>query len=143
MNLNNHGWGLNEMLFYCGILLFFLLVAVFFIIQLSNSLGDAFKSAATGITDYTSIESNLENATYTYLEKYYEKEIGTGTIVVTTDNLLKNKILKETALKGSEETKKCKCYSLVKRENGEIIVLPYISCVNYETKGYQAWRLGD
>ena len=143
MKLNNHGWGLNQMIFYCGILLFFLLIAVFFIVQLSNSLGDIFKDAATGLVTYETIESNIGNATYTYLEKYYKEDIGTGTIVVTSSNLIKYKIIDESSLRMPEEKNNCKGYSLVKREEGEIVVSPYIKCSNYETKGYQSWRLGD
>lgn len=143
MKLNNHGWGLNQMLIYCGILFFFLLVAIFFIIQLSNSLGDALKGSLSDNVSYATVEENVKNSAVLYMNEYYKNEIGTGTITVTVDNLLKYKMLEESDLIPSDEKTSCKGYALVKKENSSIIVTPYISCLNYETNGYQSWRLGD
>ncbi len=143
MKLNNYGWGLNQMLIYCGILLFFLVIAVFFIVQLSNSLGDAIKSSFSENITYQTVEQNIENATYSYMEKYYQEEIGTGTITVTAQNLIKYNILTEELLKPTEEKVSCNGYALVKKENDVLVVSPYINCNNYTTEGYQSWRLGE
>lgn len=139
MKLNNHGWGLNEMLIYCGILLFFLIVAIFFIIQLSNSLGDALKDNVS----YTMVEENIEEATASYMELYYKEDVGTGTITVTTDNLIKYNLLNLSSLKPTEENESCKGYALVKNQNDALVITPYIKCDNYESNGYQSWRLGE
>lgn len=143
MKLNNHGWGLNEMLIYCGILLFFLMVAIFFIVQLSNSLGDTFKSSVSGDITYSMVEENIKSATSSYIEKYYKEDIGTGTITVSVDNLLKYDMLSESSIKPTDEKNACKGYALVKKENNELIIDSYIKCDNYETDNYQAWRIGE
>ena len=143
MNLNNHGWGLNEMLIYCGVLLFFLMIAIFFIIQLSNSLGDTFKSSITGGITYSMVEDNVENATASYIEKYYNKEIGTGTITVMVDNLLKYNMLSESSLKPMDEDDACGGYALVKKENEEIVIRSYIKCSKYKSEDYESWRIGE
>ncbi len=39
MKLNNHGWGLAEMLFFCAIILIALLVAAFLIYSFYKQLG--------------------------------------------------------------------------------------------------------
>lgn len=143
MKLNNRGWGLNEMLIYCGILLFFLMIAIFFIIQLSNSLGDKFKSSITGGITYSMVESNVENAAASYIEKYYNEEIGTGTITITVDNLLKYDMLSETSLKPMYENNACNGYALVNKEKDELIIRSYIKCSNYESDDYESWRIGE
>jgi len=143
MKLNNHGWGLNEMLIYCGILLFFLMIAIFFIIQLSNSLGDTFKNSITGGITYSMVEENVCNATFGYIEKYYNEEIGTGTITVSVDNLLKYDMLSKASLKPMDEDNYCNGYALVKNLNDELVIDSYIKCDNYETDNYQAWRIGE
>lgn len=143
MKLNNHGWGLNQMLVLCAVLLFFLMIAVFFIIQLSNSLGDVLRDSMVGKVTYAMVEETVENAAKDYIDTYYKEEIGTGTITVTVDNLLKYEMITENDLKPSDETNSCTGYALVKKENGELNVDSYIKCSNYETNNYQAWRLGE
>ena len=143
MKLNNRGWGLNQMLILCAILLMFLMVAVFFIVQLSDSLGDVFQESIVGGLSYTTVEENIEYATEDYMEKYYEYEIGTGTITVTVDNLLKYDMIKDINLKPGEEADSCTGYSLVEKKKEKLIINAYIKCSDYETDGYQAWRLGE
>ena len=131
------------MLVYCAILLFFLLIAIFFVIQLSKSLGDTFKESIGGSVTYSNVEENIESATSSYIEKYYHEKIGTGIITITTENLLKYKIIDEYKLTPSEEETPCVGYALVKQENNELTISSYIKCKNYETNDYQSWRLGE
>lgn len=142
MKLNNHGWGLNEMLILVAVLLSFLLIAVFFIIQLSKDLGDTIQSINGKVT-YNDVESNIKNAAITYFEKYYDAQISNGTITITTNNLLKYKILNNKKLIPTEEDNECKGYVLVYKDNLDTKFDSYIKCEHYETVGYQAWRLGE
>ncbi len=142
MTINNHGWGLNQMLILCAIILFFLLVAVFFILQLSNGVGEIFREIQGQVT-YVTVEENVKSAASEYIEKYYHEEIGSGTITVTTNNLKEYNLLNESELQPSEEKTTCKGYALVSKENGELQFTPYIVCDHYATEGYQAWRLGE
>lgn len=143
MKLDNHGWGLNQMLVWCAVLLFFLFIAIFCIVQLSNGLGDTIKNSVTNDVTYSMVEENIENASYLYMEKYYQEDLGTGTITITTDNLLKYNMIQSYALKPTDEDNACKGYSLVKKENDDFVISAYISCSKYETTGYQSWRLGE
>ena len=143
VKLDNHGWGLNQMLIWCAILFFFLFLAIFSIIQLSKGLGDSLKESITDKITYSMVEENVENATYMYMEKYYQEEIGSGTITVTTDNLIKYDMIHNSSLKPTDENTACRGYALVKKENGSLDISSYISCSDYETKGYQSWRLGE
>jgi ABC-type antimicrobial peptide transport system permease subunit len=140
MKLNNHGWGLNQMLIYCAILLFFLIIAVMLIIQLSSILSDI---NITDSVSYSEVEENVSSAAKIYMNKYYTNDVGTGTITITTDNLLKNNILSESDLTPTDESKTCTGYALVKNDTDGLNISSYIKCSNYETNGYQSWRLGD
>jgi hypothetical protein len=141
MKLNNRGWGLCQMIIYCAILFFFLMVAVVLIIQLSSILQNV---NIAGITTYSDIEDNVILAANNYIEKYYKEEIGTGTITITTDNMLNYKTIKETDLLPTEEDKACSGYALVKKNSDDTLnISSFIKCSNYETVGYQSWRLGD
>lgn len=142
MKLNNHGWGLNEMLILMAVLLSFLLVAIFFVIQLSNALGDTFQTMHGKVT-YTDVEDTIKAAATSYINEFYEYEIGSGTITVTTENLIKYEILDASKLKPTDEKSSCKGYVLVSKDKEALLFAPYITCDNYETKGYQSWRLGE
>ncbi len=146
MKLNNHGWGLREMLLYCGILLLFLCIAVFFIIQASKGLEDIGESNNAIVEEevsYSEIEENVKDASLLYVDAYYEEGIKTGTITITTDNLKKFNMLSIDDLIPVGEKNSCNGYSLVKNEDNSLVVSAYIKCSNYETNGYQSWRLGE
>lgn len=130
------------MLILIAVLLTFLLVAVFFITQLSNVLGDSLQSMHGKIT-YSDVEDHIKAAATSYMQEFYKQEIGSGTITVTTDNLLKYEILDASELKPTDEKNSCKGYVLVNKENETLLFTPYITCSGYETKGYQSWRLGE
>jgi hypothetical protein len=140
MKLNNHGWGLNQMLIYCAILFAFLMVAVVLIIQLSSILENV--NLVDTIT-YSDIEENVVNASNTYIEKYYKEDITTGTITITTSNLLKYNILSKKELTPTKEDEACIGYALVKKVDNKLDISSFIKCSDYETNGYQSWRLGD
>lgn len=143
MKLNNHGWGLREMLIYMAILIFFFGVAVFFIIQLSEGLGDSFKNNIHGGNTYGNIEENVKESALRYIEQYYETEVGTGTITVSTSNLIRYQLLSEFDLKTTEKKDSCHGYALIKKENDLLVSSPYITCADYETIDYQSWRIGE
>lgn len=140
MKLNNRGWGLGQMLVCCGILLFVLLVAVIMIRQLYNSLGYNFKDSLTNISTSSEVENIIENASLKYIADYYKKEIGTGTITITVDNLKKDKYLTNSDINVNGSN--CDGYSLVTKDSEGIKADAYITCDGYTTNGFQKWRLG-
>lgn len=142
MKLNNHGWGLRQMLIYCAIIFIAFLFAIYYVSSLTKDLGDAFKNSISDTITYTSIEENMENAAHTYMDKYYKNEIGSGTITITTDNLITHDILNENDFVTSNKDT-CNGYVLVKKELNELQYKAYITCSNYETENYQSWRIGE
>lgn len=132
MNLNNHGWSLKEMIIYCGIMLAFLLVAIFFIIRLYSGLN------SSGVTDkspivsysYSEIEAFVLEAGLDYYNEYYDKAENT---VITTAKLKKHGYLSSDKLKAEGETKSCSGYVEVIEGSAQ----SYIKCGAYMTMGYE------
>lgn len=143
MKLNNHGWGLKQMIVYSAILLMALFITVFFSMQLTAAFNEPFQKSTLRNVTYSMIEENIVMATSSYMEKYYDSEIGSGTITVKTDNLILYGVLKEEDLVTSTKDI-CKGYSLVRKniESG-LKIDAYIKCSNYETSNYQNWRMGE
>lgn len=142
MKLDNRGWGLSEMLILMAVLILFLLISVFLSHQLSGKSNNIFLEPLVKTT-YTDVEENVKNAALSYFKDYYDSQIDTGTITVTTINLLKYNHLQEKDLTPSSEKEACLGYALIHRENEGLEVQPFIGCKNYETTGYQSWRLGE
>lgn len=133
--MNNRGWGLNEMLLYCGLLGIAFIIVIVLVEQ-------NFKSLVTNPTDlgeeqvYThkQIENNLIVASTKYLENQ-DIEIQNGsTIKITT------KILKENNYIGDlydTNHELCTGYIIYSKQDDGYSYNPYIKCGNiYQTKGY-------
>ena len=108
MKLNNHGWGLVEMLLIVALLLFFLLISIFYVSRLYNGLAKDTNS------------EKIKNAVNEYLYNKY------GTYDAPYDMMLPLETLKdETDLKISDD---CKGYVLIKLEDNETVIKDKISC---------------
>ena len=108
MKLNNHGWGLGEMLLLVALLLFFLLIAIFYIARLYNGFAK----------DNTN--NNIEAAVNEYLYDKY------GTYDAPYDIMLSlEKLTDETDLRISND---CKGYVLVKNIDGKTVIKNNITC---------------
>ena len=83
MRLNKNGWSLNEMLLLSGILIIFLLVAVFYISSMYNNFDMEVKK-----TDYSVLESNLEKQTLIYLNDYYDEMLTSEEITISRSVLI-------------------------------------------------------
>ena len=124
-----------------------ILIALFFVVafstQLMREFGPSFKESITGKVTYATIERNINNATLSYMDKYYKNEIGTGTITILTDNLIEYNLLKDTDLVTSENDI-CSGYALVRKNNNEDLeVETFIKCKDYTTRNFQNWRMGE
>ena len=120
MKLNNHGWGLKEMLFFSAILLFFVL----FVSVLINSLYSQLDLSNNGST-YKDIENNLKIAARRYIKNHADDD----SEILTSDELIENKYLTSSKLKTSNDT--CEGYVMI-TDDYEV----FIHCNNYETEGY-------
>ena len=132
MKLNNHGWGLKEMLFFSAILLFFVLLVSVLInslysqLDLSNNGSSSNPSSSTnnGYT-YKDIETNLKIAARRYIKNHADDD----SEILTSDELIENKYLTSSKLKTSNDT--CEGYVMITDDYEA-----FIHCNNYETEGY-------
>lgn len=140
--LNKNGWGYRAFL-VCGAILFLaLLITTFCVIRLYRGLPNLGNFLLEPLT-YSDIEYNLNDKSIEYINNYYEQDITTGVIVVSTDNLLKYDIIKPKDLKDTDNNDLCSGYSLIRKENGELTSESFIKCDNYVTEGYQSWRVSN
>lgn len=143
MVFNNRGFGLKQMILFCAMLLVALFFAIFFTNQLMSEFKESFKEGLKEDISYDSIERKIESGAGYYMKNYYKDEVGTGTITILSDNLIKHDLLKNEDLVTSDEDN-CKGYALVRKNtDGKLEITPYINCNNYVTKDYQSWRVGE
>ena len=129
MFLNKKGWSLREMLLLSGVLLLFLIIAIFYIFRLYNSFGEE-----ASVSYYYDLEDRLENNAKTYLSDYYTSELTNDEIIISR-NVLRNYNL-DVDLKDSEGNV-CSGYVKAFQLDDDIIVSAYIKCPNYTTNGYE------
>ena len=154
MMLNNHGWGMRDMIIYTCILLLFLLFVAYSV----SSLYDFLSKPTENITDnqqpvddtpdekeeespiivdieyYENVEKRLKNATLDYFEKNpTDLSIDILKLDLTTlvDLGYIDKIYDQTG------EKLCVGYTNTYQDvDKDYIVEAYISCDNYITEGY-------
>ncbi len=123
---NKSGWGLNEMLVLCAILVGFLLLVVILVNRLYSNLEVLNKNAEAPGYTYATIESKLE----TKAKEYYKENKKTK--IITTDELIKDGYLTTKQLMAKNESSPCIGYVSVEGDDFKA----FISCENYETEGY-------
>lgn len=126
--LNKHGWGLKEMLILSGILVFFLIIAIFFIVRMYNELDMQVTNKS-----YVNMEDKLAENARVYLDNYYDGVLTSEGIIIT-QNVLKAYGL-DTLLE-DDYGNSCTGYVKASKSAGITNVLPYIKCNNYTTIGY-------
>ena len=115
---NKHGWGLKEMLILSGILMLFLVIAIYYIYTL-----------------YQSLDMEVASNNYTELEEKLELD---STGVTITRSLLRTYDL-DVDLEDNKG-RACSGYVIAKKSHGEEQIDAYISCPDYTTDGYEDWR---
>lgn len=138
--LNKNGWGYREFLIGGAVVLLALLFATFFIIRLYSNLPKLNTFLADSV-EYQDIEENVKTASLKYISNYYDEEIGSGVIVVSTVNLKKYNLIIDADLTQTSNNDLCNGYALVKNNDGMISSEPFINCDKYQTSGYQEWRI--
>lgn len=108
MKLNNHGWGLKEMLLIIGLLTFALVVAIFYI----NSLYDGLANS--------NVSEQIMDATNQYIYQEFDSYTAPYDLMITLE-----KLKEKTDLSISKD---CKGYVMVKIENGEQTIKNKIVC---------------
>lgn len=131
MKLNKNGWGLSQMLWMSGIILFFFLVVVVLIYNLYNSLDlDMNSKESVDNISYKQMEKDLESAAIEYMEYNYSNFSDTGDIWLTREQLFKAGLFMEYLYED------CEAYTISNKINGNISSKAYIKCEDYVTSGY-------
>lgn len=114
--LNNHGWGLKEMLIISAILILFLLFVAYSIVALYHNLDN--KAPV-----YSGLENTLIKAAIKYNAVYDSVNF------ITLQDLKEAEYIEIFTDSNDEE-----CDGYVLMEDGDYI--PYIKCKNYKTRGF-------
>ena len=126
---NKNGWGLNEMLVFCAIIIAFLILTVILINQLYSGLEKNEKQEEKTNYTYKEVEENLKLAAKNYYKKHKDEEIE----IVLSEDLLLEKYITEEQLTPTKEQFPCAGYVEIE---DVVKYNSYISCDNYETEGY-------
>jgi len=131
MKLNNNGWGIKAMLLLTSVLVFFFCLSIYFIYILYNSL-----DLSLGLND-----EYINNESYAYYEENMieaaEEYIGDielaldNNVIISLETLIELDYIDE--IYDIDTNNKCDGYIDVKNKK----LKSYISCDNYETKGYR------
>lgn len=154
MHLNNHGWGMRDMIIYTCVLILFLLLAAYLIMALYDNISieekpsnnspkvetpveEEQKPSEIIIVDYEYYkdkETSLKLATYNYLNDI-KPEMTENSIKIELNTLVEKQYIEK--IFDASGAKTCEAYSKAYlNEYGEYIVSPYIKCENYTTEGY-------
>lgn len=130
--LNKHGWGLKEMLVLSGILLLFLIIAIYYIFTFYKEMG---REVTT--TYYHDLEHDLEDSARVYVQDYYDGNLNSDGLTITR-SLLRSYDLDVTLR--DRDGHVCSGYVIASRTQGEDTYQAYISCPDYTTEGFEDWR---
>ena len=131
MKLNNKGWGVFQMAWMTGIILFFFLLVIILIYNHYRDMG--YQLIDTQIITKKSHEEMLDDlsaAATRYVEHYYPNLRDTEQIRLSTHKLF------QAGLFAKDLYGDCTGYAVVKKTNGIIETSPYIKCSNYKSPGY-------
>ncbi len=129
MFLNKNGWGLKEMVVISGILILFLVLAIYNIYQIDTYFKDR---------EYIILENKLLEKSLVYLNNYYDDTLNSEGIIVSNELLKKYDLdIPLVDISGNP----CKGYVKITKSHGEVNKTPYITCNKYKTVGYEDWRI--
>ena len=154
MKLNNHGWGMREMIIYTCILLLLLLFVSYSVNSfykemetskqnvVNNNYGSDYddKDEESNVSNninyiyYHNKEDLIKKATLNYLNNY-SYNLDSNIMNVSLDTLINLGYIQK--IYDQNNINSCSGYSNVyEDENGEYIIKSYINCGNYVTEGY-------
>jgi hypothetical protein len=146
--LNNHGWGMRNMLIYSCIILIFLLIATYYVKYLYRDLSMNDNDVTSEVQEendtkptkeinydlYENYEKRMNNAAINYVKRYYNT-LDTGIASVELWDLTNGGYIE--TLYDQVDNSKCLGYANVwDTEDGELKASSYIKCPSYTTEGY-------
>ena len=131
MKLNNKGWGVFQMAWMTGIILFFFLLAIILIVNYYHSMNYQLHNRKV-VTErtYIQMEEDLQTAGIRYVEYNYKNIRNLNSSKITSDKLFSVGLFAKDLYGG------CTGYVIVSKNNNNISSTPYIKCSNYQTPGY-------
>ncbi len=147
--LNNHGWGMRDMLIYSCVILIFLLIATYYVKSLYRGLSmddnvvteevyeeevDTKPTKEIDYELYRNYEERMNKAAINYVTRYYGN-LNTGIASVELWDLTNGGYIE--TLYDQVDNSKCLGYANVwDTEDGELKASSYIKCPSYTTEGY-------
>ena len=147
--LNNHGWGMREMLIWSCVILIFLLIATYYVKSLYRGLSMSDKVETNEVYEeeddtkpteeidfdrYRRYEERMNNAAINYVKRYYSS-LNTGIASVELWDLTNGGYIE--ILYDQVDHSRCMGYANVwDNEDGELKASSYIKCPSYTTEGY-------
>ena len=135
--MNNGGWSLQLMLFFCAVLILGLFIS-------ASILANNFSQSSSNQSDtqefsYRDLEVRLINSSKKYINAYYQNALMDNadfTVIVSSNTLKQENYL--TKLMNPKNQKECIGYVIFKKVDNYFHSDGYINCnPNYKTEGYQ------
>ena len=135
--MNNGGWSLQLMLFFCAVLILGLFISAS--ILANNFNQSSSNSSNTQQFSYSDLEVRLINSSKKYINAYYQNALTDNadfTVIVSSNTLKQENYL--TKLMNPKNQKECIGYVIFKKVDNYFHYDGYINCnPNYKTEGYQ------
>ena len=146
--LNNHGWGMRDMIIYSCVILIFLLITTYYVRSLYRGLSmgenvveedrtnDADKTPYKEIdySLYKNYEDRMSSVAIDYVIKYYST-LNTSIASVDLNDLIREGFIE--TLYDQRDGSRCMGYTNVwDQEDGSLRAASYIRCPSYTTSGY-------
>ena len=127
--LNKQGWGLKEMILLSGILVIFLIIAIYYVVSLYRGIGEDVTNSS-----YYELEKRLENQAKIYLSDYYGANLTSDKVIISR-GILRSYNLDVSLVDSFGNA--CSGYVVAYKTMGIVNVDGYIKCNNYQTIGYE------
>lgn len=127
--LNKRGWGLKEMILLSGILVIFLVIAIYYVVSLYHGIGEEVTNSS-----YYELEERLENQAKIYLSDYYNIPLTSEKITISRA-ILRSYNLDVSLIDSLGNA--CSGYVVAYKTMGVTTVNGYIKCNDYQTVGYE------
>ncbi len=143
--LNNHGWGMRDMIIYSCIILLFLLIATFYIRTFYKGISNASntvvennnndtKNKTIDYNIYRNYEQRMNSAAINYVYKYYG-DLDRSIASINLSDLTSKGYIEP--LHDQKDNTVCVGYSNVwDTEDNVLHASSYIRCTSYKTDGY-------
>ena len=132
MKLNNKGWGVFQMLWMTGLIMFFFLLTIILIYRYYHYRGYPVTNQNIVVDrNHEEMIDDLNEAAQKYVKHYYKNSYNMGELKLTSDRLFKVGLFAKDLYGG------CAGYAIAKKSQGKVYTSAYIKCNDYESPGYE------